>query len=563
MYVTLSGFIGDFIGTNISTNFLNSTHRIYLTNPDSTGNTLINTANGAGQVENITGFYILLPEPFNATSLPPLDPTLYKDMVITIGFQYIGGIPFNTINADLPITNLNINGYHTIFSTTRDTISIKVNKDTYYIEPTPNTKPEIGQVQIKFGGENIYVSKVEEIVGGFQQPNNYIIDLPKAYHNIIMIKLISTIFPNSSRLFRKSKNNKIYWQNLDDGDIVYNAEINEGNYTPEQLMVELEKKMYAVKRTGIPDNVSEGYTNKVLFKVSIDANTNITSFSSYKQAKLRQPIINITPTPPLGTTPGEPPYIIQINQPGHGLNVDDEVLFEGFITTLGIPDTVLNTIHTIKNVIDSDNYEIEVDNFNLTYVRIDEKGGFACSVLVKNSFRLLFDKEDTMGTELGFRKAGTNIAITKYDYVITNQGAYQNEIVTFDPSSGINYISDGSGKLVELTNNALQLNSSDYITMVVREFSGCNNIGQNKQLITYFAKINLKGITNQLIFDEFISPPITFYDMINVSTLNISFYDLEGNLYDFNGVNHSFVIEITTLDLLPQETGINSTNNFI
>lgn len=563
MYVSITGFIGDFIGANISTNFLNSTHRIYLTNPDSTGDTLINITNGSGVVEKITGFYILLPEPFIATTTPALDPTIYKDMVITINFEYIGGIPFNTLNANLPITNANINGYQTIYSITRDTISIKLNKDTYYIEPTPKTKPEIGQVQIKFGLDNMYVALVNEIIAGSQQPNNYIIDLPKAYHNVIMVRLISTIFPNISRLFRKSVNNKIYWQNLDDGEYVYNTEISEGNYTTAQLETELQTKMFAVTRIGISDNVSQGYTNKILFKINIDANTNIASFTSYKQAKLRQPIINITPTPPIGTTPGTPPYIIQIYQPGHGLSVDEEVLFEGFITTLGIPDGVLNTTHTIKNIIDVDNYEIEIDNFNLTYVRVDEKGGYACKVLVRNSFRLLFNSNDTMGTQLGFRKVGSDIAITQFNTTITNQQAYQNEITTYDPSTKITYVSDGSGKLVELTNNALQLNSGEYIIIVVREFSGCDNICGNKQLTKYFAKINLKGITNQYVFDEFISPQIIFYDMINLSTLNLSFYDLNGVLYDFNGVDHSFVIEITTLDLLPQETGINSTNNFI
>ena len=53
---------------------------------------------------------------------------------------------------------------------------------------------------------------------------------------------------------------------------------------------------------------------------------------------------------------------------------------------------MLNTTHTIVNVI---------DNFNLTFVRINTKGGFGAKVYVPNRFRLLFNKDDTMGNELG------------------------------------------------------------------------------------------------------------------------------------------------------------------
>lgn len=600
MFVTLSGFEGTTIG-NIPTNFLNSTHQVFLVNPDTSGDIYINIPDGTGVVKEITGFYIELPTEFKPDSIsltdPPLNPTIYSEMVINIGFKYIGGIPINFINADIPISNENINGFHTITSTTRDTISIRLNKTTYYIEPTPPENPQIGEVPIRFGGDSIFITKVSEIIGGYPEPNNYVIEFPRSVNNVFMTRLVGTIFPNTSRTFKKQKNNKIYWQNLDDGEVVYSTEVEEGNYDPFTLKAELEKIMYDVVREGVPESPTTifnpnnptldpdlldengevippmnkgGYTNRVLFVIDIDPKTNISSFSSFKEAKLRRPIIKIedvngNPPPDQNNAndPYEPPYTLKIVHPAHGLEIDDDVLFSGFITSSGIPDTVLNTTHTIINVTSDDTYEIKIDNFNLSFNRFEEQGGYAAKVFVRNRFRLLFDRDDTMGVQLGFRNVGNDIAVTRYGTTITNQEAYQNETAVFEPPTGLNFVSDGSGKLIVLRNNSLQFSGEDYILMVVREFSGSSNISQIKQLTDYFAKIHLSGLPGKILFDTFVSIPITFYDIFNLGSISVTFIGSDGELYDFNGVDHSFKLEITSLDLLPQETGINSNNNFI
>lgn len=609
MFVTLSGFIGEIIG-NIQTNFLNSTHRVFLTSPDGVGEKYINIPNGNGIVTKITGFYIELPSNFNSnnTDKTPLPKNIYSDMVINMDFQYIGGIAINSLNSDIPITNNNINGYQTIVARTTNTISIQLNKNTYYIEPTPSKTPEVGQQPIYFGGDSVIISQVSEIIGGYPEQNNYIIELPQSIHNIFMIKLASTVFPNTSRTFQNQKNNKIYWQNIDDGDIIYSATVNEGNYNPIDLKSVLETTMYEVTRNNIdaspinyfyrdiaeaglyPDSdlnnyliktlpkngkVNKGgYTNRVLFVVSIDQNTNITSFTSYKEANLRRPIITIINTkgesPPTQADANdpvkgayEPPYTIKIVHPKHGLSINDKILLSGFITTQGVPDVVLNTTQTISNISSDDTYEIIVDNFNLSLIRNNEYGGYSAKVYVPNNFRLLFNQPDTMGKQLGFRNVGSDIAITKYGTTITNQQAYQNEILIFEPPTGLNYVSDGSGKQIVLRNNSLRFSGEDYIYLVIREFGGSINISQNKKLIDYFAKINLSGLPGKILYDTHVSVPIIFYDMIHLQQLSVQIYGSDGNLYDFNGIDHSYVLEITSLNLLPQETGINSTSNFI
>jgi hypothetical protein len=561
MYVDLSGFVGTTNIGNIPVSFLNSTHRIYLSNPDPSGDVFINTPDGSGIVRKITGFYILLPYVFNSPSNPPLTDTT---MTIDINFRYIGGLPINQLNANIPISNDNVYGYFTVYSTTTNKINVKLNKDTYYINSTQPDKVQLGPTPIPFGGDSVFIARITNIDNAYPEQNSYVIDLPKSIHNVFMIKLVNTIFPNVSKTFRTNMNNKLYWQNLEDGLYTYVISIPEGNYTAKELELVLEQQMYAITRNEVSATQPNpgGYTNKVLFDVTIDPNTSIVSFKSYKEAMLRQPIQNIM------DTVGGPPYTIQIRQPNHGLSIGDEVLFAGFITTLGIPDTALNTTHIVSNVIDFNNYEIIIDNINLVMPILDTKGGFAAKVYVPNIFRLLFDKSDMMGNELGFRNVGEDIAITKFNKIITNQDAYQNEVVTIDLSTGIKYVSIGS-QLIPLTNNALHLYGQDYILMHVREFGGCDNVGENKNVLEYFAKIGTSDTSthntqnnNKILRDTFVTAPILFYQMFILRRLTLQFFGPDDKLYNFYGLDHSFVLEITSLELAPGETGINSNNNF-
>lgn len=553
MFVELSGFTSTtgFIG-NIPISFLNSTHRIYLTNPDPSGDVYVNVPDGSGIVNKITGFYILLPTTFNTTSNPPLTDTT---MTIDINFKYIGGIPINKLNATLPISNNNITGYFTVYSTTQNTVNIKLNKDTYYLSPIPPYSP------IPFGNSSVYISKVTNINDAFPQPNDYTIELPQSIHNIFMIKLVNTIIPNTSKTFKTGVNDKLYWQNFEDGTFMYTIQIPEGNYDAKEMEILLQDKMSAVLRNGItPGN---GYTNKMSFDVSIDPATSIVSFKSYKIAMLKQPIQSVTDADNNPVTTDNPPYTLQIRQPSHGLNIGDTVLFSGFITTNGIPDVSLNTFHTVSNVLNLDNYEIVIDNINLSYPITDTKGGFATKVFVPAPFRLLFNESDTIGKELGFRKVGSDIAITNYGVQITNQDQYQNEIVITDPNTGLKYVSNETGQFNLLTNNTLQLNCKDYILMDVKEFRGSINVVENKKLTEYFAKINLSGSPCCLLYDTFVDYPILFYDMFRLQRLSIKFYNPDGTLHNFYGKDHSFVLELNTLELAPQESGINPTNNFV
>lgn len=585
MTVTLSGFdissMGiPFVG-NIPINFLNSTHRIYFTNPNFTivngvkvysPDTLINIPDRNNNITKITGFYINLDVAFNntisstatSTTLTTLNTqniqiNTINPMIINITFNYIGGIPINMLNAEFPVDQNNVNGYHHVHSVTANNINILLNKKTYYTDPTHN---RLSTNIIPFGGSGMEISKLDNVISGNTSPNNYTVMLPNEINNVIMAKLTSITIPNTAKVFTNIvgyQNNKIYWQNQDDGDFIYSVEINPGNYATNDLQAALQEKIYSIpKKYTTNSNKTTSYTNYTVMVISINIITNKVSFSCFKEAVLRKPIQDISPPIP-SVGDGASSYTLTISQSNHGLLVGDVVTFAGFVTTNGIPASVLNAIHVITSVINSDTYTIVISNFNLSNgTRTATGGGFSAKVLVPSAFKLLFNYPDTIGTALGFRKVGQPDAITPFSKTINNSDPYANEIVT-QSVDGISYVTDTSGNKMVLTQNSLKLDGYSYIMMVIRNFNNIINLNGNKKITSYFAKINLRGLPGTVVFDDFICPQLIFNEPINVSQLDISFYTPDGQLYDFCGLDHDFMIEITNIDYIPDNTEIIST----
>ena len=79
-----------------------------------------------------------------------------------------------------------------------------------------------------------------------------------------MVKIISSEFPNSEKIIKNTpaskQNNKIYWQNLDDGDHIYSAEISAGNYKSNELEIALEKVFYDTGRINYLNDNPENET---------------------------------------------------------------------------------------------------------------------------------------------------------------------------------------------------------------------------------------------------------------------------------------------------------------
>lgn len=524
LYVSISGVLG-FPGKsyieNIPVNTINGIHRIYIVHPE------------LGTYDpNI--FYIKLITAFSGSYAP-------DDYNFSLTYYYIGGIPLNVINAEYPIDVNNLQGYHLI----QETLNTG-----YYID-LPKAP---GANLTGFGGNNINVGKIEELILGYPEPNTYIQKLNKVYDNIILVRMISSEFPNAEQVVKNisgKQNNKLYWQNLDDGDTVYNIEIDPGNYKPDELKTILETKFYATLRTSTADLggilSSSTYTQNNYITVDINTKTDIVKFSSYKESLLIKPFTEVSPAiATSGGTQAES-YTLTLTHNNHGLSVGDSILIKGAIAYLGIPTDVLNTTHVVTEVIDGNRYKIVVSHFNLGTDRQDTGGGNAVKIYVPNLFRMLFNYTDTLGSVLGFRNSGDSNSITSYGSVVSNNDPYYLEQLQINAGKTPSY---------SLNNNAIILSGDNYILMVCKQIQTFIDYGSVKNV---FCKILLSDLPGKVLFNSFVDTPVFYHNMLSgISELEFEFYSPDGILYDFNGLDHSFMLEFTTVHEIPKGSGISS-----
>lgn len=495
MFVELSGFAGFPTSThlgNIAINELNNVHQIYLSIP--------NSVETDEQPSN-NYFFIKLSKKFTGS----ISTTSYN---ITVILRHYGGVPTNEINADLPINNYHIYSNHSIFKSQTDKIAIKLNR--------------IGYISENFGGNNIIISHINEIKNGYINSNSYKINLYKTLTNIVQIKMISSIFPNTDKMIKT--NNKLYFQNIENGDIIYNIDIPAGNYTTTILKNTIENKIYDTE-------------NYIL--IDIDTQFNKTTFTGYKETILNKPIINI-----IRNNTQYVSYTVVIYHENHNILDLIDITILNCLAHNGIPANILNGVHTITNIIDNNTYEFIINYFNLDNSMTSTNGGDAVYILTPNKYRLRFDYEDSkdIATQLGFRNAGQHTSITQYNSIITNLDLYLDEY---------NYIYETQKKI---------LRNNSYINITCDEITTINNSSKNKNI---FAKINMTEAPYNNVIDGHVKTPIFLYEPIEkISELTLNFYNEDDKLINFDGLEHSFVLEITTLDNQPEKTNLicNSSN---
>lgn len=539
--VEISGVKGDrgslnnitFLG-NVPINYINKKHIVFTEIPPES---IDPTCDLSGYPPDFLdyspdSFFILLPTTMH--DLTPEPPYELRSYNYKISLLTIGTIPINYINAKFPISPSVSQGFHNIISTTKDTYSFEVNATS----ATSNSG----------GGSSVYVSRITSINTGYPNPNKYFIDLGKVYQNVVKARLVSIEFPNSETIINES-NNKIYWNNIDDGETLYQIEVPIGNYTPQELEKVLEDLFFNTPRVNTGEDVGSIYTENHLVKVSINQKTDEVQFSIFKEFNLVQPFISIIPDISLdpntnNNLPGTR-YELVILQNGHNLQVGDDILITGAISTFGIPADVINGEHKVFSVIDFNTYSIQLPPLNLSNVRFDTRGGEAVNVFTPDKFRLRFDFQDTMGDLLGFRNAGEETSITSFKHTISNKDPYE-----FDISRNI------FGEEIVIENNALQLSGENYVLLVADPLRTLTSTGPIKEA---FAKILLCDLPGRIIFNSHVPTHEYYNDPLHeVFELEICFYKPNGELYDFNGLEHSMTIEITTVADIPCGTGINS-----
>jgi hypothetical protein len=521
---------------NIPVNLLNKTH-IYLP-ADIALNTIYNP-NTDGSVFDPNSFYVQLNKPY----IGAFDVSVLSPYNFTIKFTTIAGISLNEINAEYPIDIDHLNGFHTIKTISNFGYTVELLSTAVFSSAL-------------IGGSNVQIGKVSDIIDGYPNPNNYTMRLGNTFHNVIGARLISSEFPNTRMAIRNfpenTKNNVLHWNNFDDGDYLYSVEIEPGNYTPDELVTLLESKFLALNRVNYDvDNGATSttstppYTNKNIINVDIDTNTNIVTFQSKREAILNRPIIGTIPAITVNTNGNDfnDTLVLIINHPNHGLNVGDEITLSNSIAQFGIPITAVNTVHIITRVTDENTYRITLETVNISTGGTDTGGGIAVNISSPNLFRLRFDQEYTVGGLLGFRNVGSSTAIYEYASIIRNKDKYEFEQTV-----------NSLGESIEIRQNFIQLSGDDYFLMTTDKLENFTSTGPIK---TAFAKIILCDIPGKTLYNSFVnSYKIRKRQLPQLSELTFKFYAPDGTLFDFQNINHSFTLEITTVQELPKGTNI-------
>lgn len=497
---------------NIPVNVINKTHKLFLrrTETDSI---------------DPNGYYIQLPLAadvnFNDTD---------NDITnrVEVKFLNIAGVPLNEINANFPLNINQITGFHTITNI--------VDEDTYEVELSSNAS-----ITTTGGGNNVLICLVVDFVEGFPDPNNYKIRLERTFYNVKKIKLISTEFPNTEKVIKDQPenraNNKLVWQNLDDGDQIYSLAITPGNYDKTSIVAEIKEQWENVQRVNLPqvENIEDGNRPVEIFQfhridMTIDDATDIVQFKSFNSTIIDKPI-TISPE-----TFSDTNTRIVVNHKQHMLEVGDTIVIESAIATDGIPADVLNAEHTVEETRGADDYIIRLPKFNPIADTTPTGGGVAVNILSPLMFRMFFDGSDTLGDILGFRNVGEPNAITPFEIIVANNKPYEQDFFQ-------NEVGNETGNTEEtVQNNIVNLTGADYILMTCAAFDNSYNTGP---VTNVFAKILLTDVPGTVLFNQFVQLAYEFEEQVPaMSEIEYTFRNKNGDLVDFNNMDHSFTIEI-------------------
>ena len=167
----------------------------------------------------------------------------------------------------------------------------------------------------------------------------------------------------------------------------------------------------------------------------------------------------------------------------------------------------------IRDIIDNDNYIVRIYKNKINKInKLNKLKNI--NILIPNVFRIRFDLNNSLATVLGF-----NTVCTDYGNVICNK-KYDN-------------------------NKQILTDEHDSIYIVCENIKGiiCDNKIQN-----IFYKIILNS-NKERIYNSFV--PINYVfdnEKMNLSQLEFKFYDVNGDLVNFENNDHSFTLEISNFN---------------
>lgn len=208
------------------------------------------------------------------------------------------------------------------------------------------------------------------------------------------------------------------------------------------------------------------------------------------------PFPDITAVNPDLGTPSWGSSRMNVAHTGHGLSTGDKIRLYRAETIGGIKKININNKPFTITTVDVDNYYIDITN---NFATKAETGG---------------------GSYL--RVSANNVGSTLYGFA----GLQDNT-------------SDGTN-----LNREINLNGEDYVFLVSPQLKTLGN--SNKLVPDIFAKILLTGVPGTRLYNTFVSNPKTFDDapLNELEFLEFQLKRQDNNLFDLNGLDYSFSLEI-------------------
>lgn len=569
---------------NIPLNKMNTIHKMCVNN----------------EINNVTQerFYIKLDKIYKKRIMETINPyntgalvvSIYENTVsdITIKYKHVGGVPIDMIDAGYPLKISNIKGFRYIRDIIKTNIIDKSKKSYIVVDIDRH-----GYYDNFFGGCEMYIGIIDDIYQGYENPNSYCIDLEKVYSNVIGIKMISSCFPKTHPLLTdglnvsgRKRNNRFYWQNLNDGEKVYRFDIDPGNYDLKSFKKVFEdqvKKNSLNTLITLDINESSGKVTLSSYNIYMPINKHVFS-NKIKLSELNNNSISQSNNTINGFNlehidnnykeyykypTGEyfvifkhnnkynnkhrvnycDGIILTIHHPQNSIKVGDIIKIENSNSFEDISATCINGEHIVTRIL-GDYYDIIITD--IKYIDICDKfDNNSIIIYTPNMFRIRFDYDDTFGSILGFRDIGLCSSITNYNYEITNTDLYMSE-----DNDHLSYICERRDKEKSIiTKPYINFCGPEYLLITCEQIGKSRNLGDIKD---YFYRINLPKKHDLFIFNSFVNAPLYFLNdpIAHLDRLEFDIYAPDGSYYDFNGYDHSFVLEITTYEETPENTNL-------
>ena len=251
------------------------------------------------------------------------------------------------------------------------------------------------------------------------------------------------------------------------------------------------------------------------------------------------------------STPQNKKFAI-IRQENHQLQPDDVITISNSVSINNVPSSTINQSHNIVKIIDDNKYLIILPPYVTQSGPVSPIPFNQIIIKYPDQIQMFFDRKDTLGNILAFRKVGEQLSITPYAHIIRNIDPYN-----------IDYNFNSLGSEYSNLRCALNFNRDDYYYIVIPELSTYDNTDPVNNV---FAKIrnhrdsyeDCSSCCDNYFVDTFV-PTVKYFEnpLSSLSRLNISIIRLDGRPVDFNCKNHSFTIELKSVYNQPEETDIN------